>query len=75
MKAFPGGERFLRCRACEEALGRLKAVPQEKYGLMPTSFGAILRTCRGCGQLWLGYMQMLPNSQHKIIMKMIDKEL
>lgn len=75
MEAFPGGERFIRCRACEEALDRPKIVPQAKYGIVPTNFGALLRVCGGCKQLWLGYMQELPKGGHKIIMKMIDKEL
>lgn len=75
MKAFPGGERFIRCRKCEDVLGRPKIVEQEKYALVPTRFGALVRVCKRCSQLWLGYMQMLPNDGHKIILKMIDKEL
>lgn len=73
MTAIPGNP-ALRCRKCEDVLGRPKCVTQEKYALVPTKFGALVRVCNGCGQLWLGYMQMLPKGGHKIIMKMIDKE-
>ncbi len=75
MIAFSGGERFLRCRKCEEALSKPKIVGQAKYALTPTNFGALVRKCMGCKQLWLGYMQELPTGGHKIILKMIDKEL
>lgn len=64
----------LRCRKCEDVLGEPKMVEQELYGLVPTEHGAIMRRCSGCFQLWLGYMQVLPNHKMKIIMKMIDKE-
>ncbi len=74
MRAFPGNT-ALYCRKCEDVLGRPKCVDQEKYALVPTKFGALVRRCIGCGQLWLGYMQELPNAGRKIIMKMIDKEL
>ena len=74
MRAFPGNP-ALYCRRCEDILSRPKIVKQVRYALMPTRFGALVRRCVGCGQLWLGYMQMLPNGGHKIIMKMIDKEL
>lgn len=75
MKAFPGGGRFIRCRKCEDVLSQPRCVRQEKYALVPTNFGALVRVCRGCGQLWLGYMQELPKGGYKIIMKMIDREL
>jgi uncharacterized Zn finger protein len=69
------GDFSLRCRKCEGRLSRPKCVDQEKYAIVPTSFGAIVRSCKECGQLWLGYMQELPNGEHKIILKKIDKEL
>ncbi len=74
MRAFPGNP-GLYCRKCEEILGKPKVVKQENYSLVPTSFGALVRRCSGCKQLWLGYMQVLPKGGHKIILKMIDKEL
>jgi len=74
MKAVPGNP-ALYCRKCEGVLGRPKIVDQEKYALVPTKFGAIVRMCKDCRQLWLGYMQTLPNDGHKIILKMIDKVL
>lgn len=65
----------LRCRKCEGVLGKPWCVDQEKYGLVPTLHGAILRRCSECYQLWLGYIQELPNGGMKIILKMVDKEL
>ena len=65
----------LRCRKCEGVLGKPKCVDQEKYGLVPTCHGAIIRRCTDCYQLWLGYVQNLPNGGMKIILKMVDKEL
>ena len=69
------GDFSLRCRKCEGRLGRPKSVDPEKYGLVPNKFGAYVRVCSECGQLWLGYMQELPKGDLKIILKMIDKEL
>lgn len=74
MRAIPGNE-ALRCRKCEGQLSRPKIAEQEKYALVPTKFGAVVRNCMECHQLWLAWMQMLPNDGHKIIMKRIDKEL
>ncbi len=74
MDAVPGNP-ALYCRKCEGVLGRPKIADQEKYGLVPTAFGAIVRRCGSCYQLWLGYMQIFPKGSHKIILKMIDKEL
>lgn len=76
MKAIPGSP-ALRCRKCEDMLGKPKCVNQEKYALVPTTFGALVRKCmaKDCGQLWLGYMQISPKGGKKIILKMIDKEL
>lgn len=65
----------LRCRKCEGVLGKPGCVDQEKYNLVPTRHGAILRRCSECYQLWLGYIQELPNGGMKIILKMVDKEL
>lgn len=65
----------LRCRKCESKLGRPRKVLALKYGLVPNRHGAIIRDCTGCKQLWLGYVQELPNGNMKIILKMIDKEL
>ena len=69
------GDPSLRCRRCEARLSRAKCVDQEKYALVPTKFGAIVRVCKECGQLWLGYMQESPKGGNKIILKKIDKEL
>ena len=66
------------CRKCENALGKPNVVAKEKvelYGIVPNEFGVITRRCPVCVQLWLGYVQKLPNQKMKIIMKMIDKEL
>lgn len=65
------GDFSLRCRKCEGRLGRPQRVDQDKYALVPTEFGAIVRICKECGQWWLGYMQ----GGQKIMLKMIDKEL
>lgn len=64
----------LYCVRCEGVLGKPKIVKQELYGLIPTEHGAIVRRCSECFQLWLGYIQMLPNHKMKIVMKRIDKE-
>ncbi len=69
------GDYSLRCRKCEGRLGRPKIVEQNNYALVPNEFGAIVRRCSECYQLWLGYMQMFPKGGQKIILKMIDKEL
>ena len=69
------GDFSLRCRKCEGRLGRSKIVDQHTYALVPTNFGALVRRCNECYQLWLGYMQMFPKGEQKIILKMIDKEL
>lgn len=74
MKTIPG-DYTLRCRKCEGRLGRPKIVDQDKYNLVSTKYGAIVRICLECKQLWLGWMQELPNHKLKIILKMIDKEL
>lgn len=74
MKAFPGNP-AVYCTKCEDVLGVPKRVDPEKYALVPTKFGAVVRMCKGCEQLWLGYMQELPDAGHKIILKMIDKML
>lgn len=68
------GDFSLRCRRCEGRLSRPKCVDQTKYAIVPTGFGAIVRRCSECYQLWLGYMQELPNGGQKIILKRIDKE-
>ena len=65
----------LRCRKCEGELGKPKCVDQEKYHIVPTSHGEVVRRCSECHQLWLGYIQELPNHGIKIILKMIDKLL
>jgi hypothetical protein len=62
------------CRRCEGVLGKPKCVKQEDYALVPTDHGAVVRRCTECYQLWLAYIQELPNQKMKIIMKMIDKE-
>jgi len=69
------GDPSLRCRKCEARLSSPKHVDPIKYGLVPTKHGAIIRICKECHQLWLGFMQATPNGGQKIIMKMIDKEL
>ena len=69
------GDQTLRCPACEAHLGKPKIVKQEPYNLVPTKYGAVVRRCTDCYQLWLGYMVELPNHGLKIILKMIDKEL
>jgi hypothetical protein len=74
MKAIPGNE-ALRCRKCEGQLSKPKIVNQEKYPIVPTRFGAIVRNCMECEQLWLAWMQETPKGGQKIVMKMIDKEL
>jgi len=74
MRAVPGNH-LVRCRRCEEILSVPRHVEPEKYGVVPTKYGAIVRHCGHCGQLWLGYMQTLPKGGYKIIMKKIDKEL
>ena len=74
MEAFQGNP-ALRCRKCEGQLSASKCVDPEKYGLVPNKFGAILRVCKDCVQLWLGYMQEDSKGGQKIILKMIDKEL
>jgi hypothetical protein len=74
MRAVPGNQ-AIRCRKCEGQIGRFKRVDQNKYALVPTDFGAIVRKCLECNQLWLAWMQLLPNNGQKIVMKMIDKEL
>ena len=63
------------CRKCEAALSKPRLAQQEKYNIVPTWHGAVIRTCTGCYQLWLGYVQQLPNQGIKIILKMVDKEL
>lgn len=69
------GDFSLRCRKCEARLSRIKYVDQNKYAIVPTNYGAFVRTCKECGQLWLGYMQESPKGNWKIILKKIDKEL
>jgi hypothetical protein len=67
----------LYCARCEGVLGKPKCVDREKiekYGIVPTEHGAVVRRCTECYQLWLGYIQLLPNHRMKIIMKRIDKE-
>ena len=68
----------LRCVRCEGVLGKPQVVPREKietYGIVPNRHGAILRRCTECYQLWVGYVQEMPNFGIKIILKRIDKEL
>jgi len=66
------------CRKCESALGKPVIVARDKvvlYGIVLNRHGAILRRCPECVQLWVGYVQELPNQKMKIILKMVDKEL
>ena len=68
----------LRCVKCESVLGKPQIVDRDKvveYGIVLNRHGAILRRCTECYQLWLGYVQELPNGAMKIIMKRVDKEL
>lgn len=74
MEAVPGNP-AIRCRKCEGWLSAPRNADQNKYALVPTKYGAFVRTCKECGQLWLGYMLLLPKDEWKIILKMIDKEL
>ncbi len=69
------GDFSIRCRKCEGRLGKPKCVDQATYGLVPSKYGAIVRRCNECYQLWLGWMQEDPKGGRKIILKMIDKEL
>jgi len=69
---FPG-DYTLRCRACEAQLDRPVAVEPSKYGVTPNKHGAVIRQCKACKQLWLGYVQQLPNLNIKVCMKMVDK--
>ena len=71
---FPG-DYTLRCRACEAQLGPPKTAEAAKYGLVENKHGAVVRMCSGCHQLWLGFVQQLPNLGLKVCMKMIDKLL
>lgn len=70
--AFAGDGR-IRCRKCEGYLNRALVVTPESYGLIKNKHGAVARTCADCKQLWLVYVQELPNHSMKIIAKMIDK--
>ena len=69
------GDYVLRCRKCEDKLGRVKTVNPAKYGIAVNVHGAVVRECMGCRQLWLSYVAELPNHRMKIILKMIDKLL
>ena len=68
-------DQTLRCRACEAHLGKPMIVEQEKYNLVPTKYGAVVRTCTECSQIWLSYVVELRDHRLKIVLKMIDKEL
>jgi len=74
--AIPGDDR-LRCRKCESYLSIPKKVNPIDYALVENRHGAVVRKCidEECSQLWLGYVQELPNGTFKIILKMIDKVL
>lgn len=67
------GDYALRCRACEAQLDRPTAVKPADYGLVENKHGAVIRKCKGCNQLWLGFVQQLPNLGLKVCMKKIDK--
>jgi len=71
------GDYTLRCRACEAQLGKARIVTPAVYGLVENKHGATVRMCRGCGckQLWLSWVEQLPNLVMKVRMKMIDKLL
>jgi len=69
------GDYTLRCRRCEGKISRPVVVNPTIYGVQPNRHGAVIRKCKECGQLWLGYVQQLPNQRMKIVQKAIDKIL
>jgi len=69
------GDYSLRCRKCEGKLSRPIEVDPAIYGLVPNKHGAVLRRCLKCWQLWLGYIELLPDKKMKIIQKCVDRVL